>query len=114
MELNCPRFFAILILVYDLVPEGGAVDGWYKAFEYVTWVFQLGFSMLFPLVCCLAGCWWLTARMGVGLWVYAPGLVLGLVLGGYSFAGFVRYWTRRQDKEDAAAKAPRRSGFNGH
>ena len=46
----------------------------YKALEQLVWVGQLGFSLLFPLVCALGGCWWLT-RQGVGGWVWVPGLL---------------------------------------
>lgn len=88
--------------------------GWYKALEQLVWVGQLGFSLLFPLVCLLGGCWWLTTHLGVGMWVYVPGMLLGLALGGYTFAAFVRYWARTQDREDKAAPKPRRTGFNGH
>ena len=90
------------------------MNGWYKAFEYITWVFQLGFSLLFPPVCCAAACWWLTVRLGVGYWVWVPGMVLGLAVAAATFASFVRYWIRQQDKEDKAAQTPRRRGFNGH
>ena len=43
----------------------------YKALEQLVWVGQLGFSLLFPLVCALGGCWWLT-RQGVGVMPAAP------------------------------------------
>ncbi len=85
----------------------------YKVFEKLTWVGQLGFSLLFPPVCLLAGCWWLTARRGVGMWVYLPGLVLGLALGFGCFAQFLRYCLREQDKE-REQNGPPRSGFNTH
>ena len=79
----------------------------YKALEQLVWVGQLGFSLLFPLVCALGGCWWLT-RQGVGGWVWVPGLLLGLAVGASIFAGFARRWLRqaRQDR-----KPP---GFNKH
>lgn len=46
------------------------MNGLYKALENLVWVTQLGFSLLFPLVCFLGGCWWLTQNAGVGGWVH--------------------------------------------
>lgn len=87
------------------------MKGWYKALEQLTWVFQLGFSLLFPPVCCAAACWWLTTRWGVGIWVWLPGLGLGLAVSASTFASVVRYWFREQDKD---LDEDRRSGFNRH
>ncbi len=90
------------------------MNGLYKAVEQLVWVGQLGFSLLFPLVCCMGGCWWLTTACGVGLWVFVPGTLLGLLVSGYTFAGFIRYWFRQQDREEKRVPAPRRGGFNRH
>ena len=74
------------------------MNGWYQALEHLVWVTQLGFSMLFPLVCALGGCWWLT-RHGVGGWVWLPGILFGLAVGAATFRSFARRWLNRAQKE---------------
>jgi len=82
----------------------------YKALENLVWVTQLGFSLLFPLVCFLAGCWWLNTRAGVGGWIYIPGLLLGLAVGGATFRQFARRWLNQAKRESER----RTGGFNTH
>lgn len=89
------------------------MNEWYRIFEKLTWVFQLGFSLLFAPVCMLALCWWLTTYHGVGMWIYIPGLVVGMLIGFTSFAKFLRYCIREQDREREES-ASSRSGFNAH
>lgn len=85
------------------------MNGWYKALENLVWVTQLGFSLLFPLVCLLGVCWWLTQR-GVGGWVYVPGVLLGLAVGAVTFLKFAQAWMHRAEREQKDAP-PR---FNRH
>ena len=85
----------------------------YKVLERLTWVGQLGFSLLFPPVCLLGGCWWLTTHKGVGMWVFAPGMLLGLALGFTCFGQFLRYCLREQDKERRQNGEPPQ-GYNKH
>jgi apolipoprotein N-acyltransferase len=82
----------------------------YKMLENLVWVGQLGFSLLFPLVCFLAGCWWLNTHLGVGSWVYIPGLLLGLAVGGCTFWQFAKQWLKQVDKSEEH----RPPGFNQH
>ena len=102
-------------MIAFVVPSGGpaAVKNLYRVFEQLTWVGQLGLSLLLPLVLLLAGCWWLTTHAGVGMWVYVPGFLLGLALGATTFAQFLRYWVKEQDRQ-RREDGPPRTGFNGH
>lgn len=86
------------------------MNGLYKWVEQIAWVGQLGFSLLFPLVCLLGLCWLLTTRFGVGGWVYVPGILLGLAVGASTFLQFARKWMKRAERD---AKR-RSSGFNQH
>lgn len=86
------------------------MNNMYHWVEQLVWVGQLGFSLLFPLLCFLGDCWWLNTRMGVGVWVYVPGFLLGLAVGGSTFAAFVRQWLRQAKGESK----PRPGGFNQH
>lgn len=86
------------------------MNGLYKALENLVWVGQLGLSLLMPLVLCLALCWWLNTSVGVGGWVYLPGLLLGLGAGGVNFRDFARRWLKQTQKE----QKDRPAGFNRH
>lgn len=83
------------------------VQGLHRALEYLVWVGQLGLNLITPLLLCLWGCWWLTTRMGVGLWVYLPGFILGL---GSGFTNAWRFYKMSiRDKGDPPPPA-----FNRH
>lgn len=85
------------------------MKGLYKALEDIVWLTQLGLSMLLPLLMCLGGAWWATSRWGWPMWVYLPGIVLGLAAGAKSFWAFAK---ERLDR--AKQERPRRVGFNSH
>ena len=63
------------------------MKGLYKALEDLVWLTQLGLSILLPLLMCLGGCWWATNRWGWPMWVYLPGIVLGLAAGAKKLLG---------------------------
>jgi len=49
---------------------------------------QLGLNIIIPIIICVLGCWFLTDKLGVGEWVFIPGLILGLgsaFMSGYKF-----------------------------
>ena len=46
---------------------------WSEILRNVTMLSQLGLSFITPLLLCLALCWFITSRTGVGGWVYIPG-----------------------------------------
>ena len=71
---------------------------------------QLGLSLLMPLLLCLLGCYLLTSRLGLGLWVYFPGFILGL---GGSFMTAYKLWINVVNKarKEGEDKAP---AFNRH
>lgn len=76
----------------------------------ITLLTQLGLSLVTPLLICLALCWWLNARAGMGGWVYIPGFFFGL--GGSGMSAYKVYMTvvGRQEKE----KGKEKISFNSH
>ena len=56
------------------------MKGIYRVLEDIVWLTQLGLNMLLPLVLCLMGCWWAVNHWSWPLWVYLPGIGLGLPL----------------------------------
>lgn len=76
----------------------------------ITLLTQLGLSLVTPLLMCLALCWWLNARVGLGGWVYIPGFFLGLGASGmsaYKVYTTVTGRTREEGKKDKIS-------FNSH
>lgn len=55
----------------------------------ITLLTQFGLSLVTPLLLCLAVCWWLTGRMGVGGWVYILGFFFGM--GGSAMVAYKFY-----------------------
>lgn len=74
-----------------------------QAIQYLVWIGQLGLNLITPLLLCLWGCWWLTAHMDVGLWVYLPGFILGLGSGCVNARQFYRMSTRRRGEDPPSA-----------
>lgn len=71
----------------------------------LTWLTQLGFSILSPLLFCVLGAVWLRQRCNLGLWIVFLGLALGL--GGAFSAGvtFFRY-TKQQNRSKHKENMP--------
>ncbi len=72
----------------------------------LTWLTQLGFSILSPLLFCILGAVWLRQRCSLGLWVVFLGLALGL--GGAFSAGtaFFRYTKQQENSQHKKTANP--------
>lgn len=84
---------------------------WNEIFAQLTMLGQLGLSLAMPLLMCLAACYLLCTRLQAPLWVYLPGMVLGL---GASFMTAYKVYlsvTRRQKKPKRGAHE---RAFNEH
>ena len=51
---------------------------WSEILRNVTMLSQLGLSFITPLLLCLALCWFIISKTGVGVWVYIPGFFFGM------------------------------------
>ena len=51
---------------------------WMDIVKNLSMLTQFGLSLITPLLMCLAICWLLCAKAGVGGWVYIPGFFFGL------------------------------------
>lgn len=71
---------------------------------------QFGLSFITPLLMCLAACWWLNARMGVGEWVYIIGFFFGM--GGSGMVAYKFYLSVMRDHEKHDKKD--KISFNRH
>lgn len=72
---------------------------WSQIFGQLTMVAQLGLSLATPLLMCLLICYLLTSRLGLGVWVYLPGFILGL--GSSAMSGYKMYLAvmKKEEKE---------------
>ena len=71
---------------------------------------QLGLNIIIPIILCVLACWFLTNNLGVGEWVFIPGLILGI--GGAFMSGYKFYLseTKKSKKDDGKKKV----SFNKH
>ena len=63
---------------------------WLSALKYLAWVGQLGLSLVLPPVLALWCAGWLRERFGLGAWVLAAALVLGLLASARGFLQFLK------------------------
>ena len=69
---------------------------------------QFGVSLVTPILMCLAGCYLLISKLGLGSWVYLPGFVLGL---GSSFMTTYKVYLSAVKK---SGKETHKTAFNRH
>ena len=75
-----------------------------SALYYLSFVGQLGFSIVTPIVLATWGAYWLSCRFSLGGWVVILGILLGLGGAAVSFMKVVRAASdgaRKQEDEDA-------------
>ncbi len=86
------------------------LNKWNNAMRNLALLTQLGLSLIMPLLMCLAACYLLVSRLGIGAWVYIPGFILGL--GG----SFMTAWKVYLSVTAKQQKNPRgnQRGFNQH
>ena len=64
-----------------------------ETLRLLTYVTQLGVSVISPIVLCVLVGVWLSGRFGIGPWLIVVLLFIGLVSGGCGFYRFVRMFT---------------------
>ena len=76
---------------------------WSEIMRNVTMLSQLGLSFITPLLLCLALCWFIISKTGVGGWIYIPGFFFGM--GGSATVAYKFYLSvNRQNKKQAKSK----------
>lgn len=71
---------------------------------------QFGLSFIMPTLICIGICWWLTAKLGAGQWVFIPGLFFGL---GSSFMTAYKFYISEKKKAEKETDKKKVS-FNQH
>ena len=77
---------------------------WSEIMKNITMLSQLGLSFITPLLLCLALCWFITAKTGVGGWIYIPGFFFGMGGSGTVASKFYLSVNRQQKKSDKKDK----------
>ena len=84
---------------------------WNQIFAQLTLLAQLGLSLAMPLLMCLGACYLLCTRLGVGLWVYLPGMILGL---GASFMTAYKVYLSVTGREKKQKRGENEKNYNRH
>ena len=69
---------------------------WVNISQRLIMLGQLGLSLVMPVLICMGACYLLTSRVGLGLWIYFPGLIFGL---GSSFMTAYKLWIKVIERE---------------
>lgn len=80
--------------------------------KQLSMVTQFGLSLITPLLICLGISWWLSARFGLGGWVFLPGFFFGL--GGSGMVAYKLYLGENKRREKEEKKKGSRISFNRH
>lgn len=83
---------------------------WTDVFKQLSWLSQLGLSIIMPMLICVLLCAFLTIRFDIGGWIFIPGFILGL---GASFTTGYNFYISESHKSEKD-KSERRRGFNRH
>ena len=85
-----------------------------KNFSYIlkniSMLGQLGLNIIIPIILCVLLCWFLTNNVGLGEWVFIPGLILGI--GGSFMSGYKFYLS--ESKKAKKDKDKNKVSFNKH
>ena len=85
---------------------------WPEIIRNVTMLSQLGLSLITPILICLAVCWLIVSKTGVGGWVYIPGFFFGL--GGSAMVAYKLYLSVCSHQKKERKEKKQHISFNRH
>ena len=83
---------------------------WTDIVKNLSMLTQFGLSLITPLLMCLAICWLLYAKAGLGGWIYIPGFFFGL--GGSGMVAWKLYLS--VNSKEKKEKPKKGVSFNSH
>lgn len=86
------------------------MKNWSDMMKNITMLTQFGLSFVTPILLCLAGCWFLNFRFGIGGWIFIPGFFFGM--GGSAMVAYKLYLTVQ--KKEKKEKKKQKISFNRH
>lgn len=84
---------------------------WNEVLSQLTLLGQLGLSLAMPLLMSLAGCYLAVSKLHAPLWVYLPGMILGL---GASFMTAYKMYQSVTKKGKKPRRRKEERSFNKH
>ena len=85
---------------------------WSEILRNVTMLSQLGLSLITPLLLCLAVCWLIVSKTGVGSWIFIPGFFFGM--GGSVTVAYKFYLSINKQQMKENKKKKNKIFFNRH
>lgn len=83
-----------------------------EVMKQLSMLTQFGLSLMTPTVLCLVVCYFLTVKAGAGIWVYIPGLILGL--GSSAMVAWKFYCQVLKDGKKQDEKKEKTFSYNRH
>lgn len=83
-----------------------------EIYKNVVMLTQFGFSLITPLLLCLAICWWLSSHLGVSSWIYIAGFFFGL--GGSGMVAYKLYLHIEKKQDQEVKETKKKVSFNHH
>lgn len=87
------------------------MKGWNEILAQLTMLAQLGLSLATPILICLGICYLLCSRLNAPLWIYLPGMILGL---GASFMTAYKMYLMITKKQKKRRRGSSERSFNQH
>ena len=84
---------------------------WNEILAQLTLLGQLGLSLAMPILMCIGACYLLCTRLNAPLWIYLPGMILGI---GASFMTAYKIYLAVTRKEKGKPKNPDERAYNRH
>lgn len=84
---------------------------WNEIFAQLTMLGQLGLSLAMPMLMSLGGCYLLCTRLHAPLWIYLPGIILGI---GASFMTAYKVYLAVTGREKKMRRGESEKSFNRH
>ena len=84
---------------------------WNEILAQLTLLGQLGLSLATPILMCLGACYLACTRLHAPLWIYLPGMILGL---GASFMTAYKVYLAVTRKEKKQQRGAHERAFNEH
>lgn len=85
---------------------------WSYIYKNLLMLSQLGLSFIMPLLLCLALCWLLTDKAGLGGWVYVLGFFFGI--GGSVMTAYKFYLSTLKQEEKEKKTKKKTVSYNKH
>lgn len=98
-----------LTAVHSKKQEAKRLKPWIKALRELSWLTQLGLTLIIPPLLCIGAAWFLTDKLNAPVWVMLPAFILGFGGSAVSFYKFYQYTMRKAGKGQKPPPA-----FNDH